>query len=579
MKKRGQITLILIIVVGLFILFFLLFALKNKIVKTKNPDVLTDNALPVKSFVEQCLYKSTIKGLKLLGEQGGVIYREEGGLTPNLFKNGNYSVDYNNHHVFFSIIPGGIAYQRSCDPRDIGKAIYDFESCPSITYPFIGLNNPKISFKETDFDIPPNKNLRIFSSFSLPGLYPNKGIYVDPEMKDTQILTNPGNKIYNSLSAFIMKDMVQCLNYSKLKKRDYSVKKTGKMSIEPVFSDDFTQVNLEMPMTVLNLATDQLVDLHKFTAKVPIRFGKIYKYIRNILYQEAKDFTFNLSLVEKRDNDGIIMKLKKDVFNRIDIVNFTDKNSNYPSDLGMKNYSFYGSIPNSAPAISYFYTNISNNFIPGLKSYLLSCPQFPFHNPFEPNENKLMIKIGGRMNNDTVKCLFWAYNKTFSYLKWKPAYDPDDDKLTWSFKTKRGNWNQPILYSEANIIFDNYLMLNFSDGQYYDIETIPITLKNHKPIIKGLYLDSSYPSNLVYSLKIEDIDAALGTDVDVLTLSYSGDTGIIQFTPPVSTVVPVQGNNLLWPLTLKNNTGNYQINFTVTDKYGLSDSKLFTISI
>ncbi len=576
--KRGQITLVLIIVVGLLILFFFLFSVRNKFIN-KPDKAVEDKAVAVRTFVEECLYKSALNGLNLIGRQGGVIYKSQGGLTSDYFRNGNYSIHYNNYDVLFSILAGGVAYGRSCSPKDIGKPRYKFDACPSISFPFKGLRDPEISFKETDSDVPPIDNIRLFNRLVLPGLYPKEGVYVDKEMQETNELAGARNKIFNSFAHFIKINISGCLNYSKLKKRDYLVMESGNISVEPVFAEDFTQVNLNMPLTVKNLATGHIIHLNKFTARVPVRFGKIYKYVRDILYREAKDFNFNLTNVTKKEYDGIIMRLEKDYYKKIDIVNFTDKKSVYPTHDGVRYYTFTGAIPNSAPAISYFFSNISDAFVPGLKNALLNCPQFPHHNPFEMQEDKLMIKLGGRMNRDTVECLFWAYNETFGYQKWKPAYDADDDHLRWSFRTKTTDWNQEAIFSGRNIVFNNMIELNFSDGMYYDIEKIPLMLKNHQPVIKNLIFDSAIAGTLKYELVVEDVDAVLGDNVDVLTLTASGDNSIIRYMPQTSARVLNRGNNFYWPISMLNSTGHYYLTFTVTDKYGLRDEKSFEVTI
>ncbi len=578
MKKRGQITLVLIIVVGILILFFFLFSIRSKFVN-KPDKTIEDKAVAVRTFVEECLYKSAINGLQLIGRQGGVIYKSQGGLTSDYFRDGNYSVHYDNYDVAFSIFPGGIAYGRSCSPKDIRKPRYKFEACPSISFPFKGLRDPEISFKETDSDVPPLDNIRLFNRLALPGLYPKEGVYVDKEMVETNELSGARNKIFKSFAHFIKVNISACLNYSKLKKRDYEVMDSGNLTVEPVFADDFTQINLNMPLTVKNLATGHIVHLNKFTARVPVRFGKIYKYVRDILYKEAKDFTFNLTNATKKEYDGIIMRLKKDYYDKIDIVNFTDEKSVYPTSDGMKYYTFTGAIPNSAPAISYFFPNISETFIPGLKNALLNCPQFPHHNPFDSSGDMLAIKLGGRMNRKTVECLFWAYNETFGYKGWKPAYDADDDRLKWSFRTKTSDWNKEAIFSGENIVFNNMIELNFSDGMYYDIERIPLKLKNHKPVIKNLIFDSTLSGLLKYELIVEDDDAVLGENVDILNLKAEGDTAIIGNMPHTSRRVEVRGKNFYWPVFFHNSTGSYSLKFTVTDEYGLKDEKSFEVTI
>lgn len=317
--------------------------------------------------------------------------------------------------------------------------------------------------------------------------------------------------------------------------------------------------------------------MKEFTAKVNVRFRKIYKYMTDILYNESKDFTFNLSSFEKKEFDGIIMSLKKDVDRGVDIVNFTDFNSTL---TGENTYSFIGAIPNSAPAISYFFTNISENFTLGFKGELLHCPQFKDNNPFEENEDKLMIVLGGRMNINTTQCLFWAYNKTFFGAKWKPAYDADDDVITLRFKIKKSTWNPDIRYEGKYRIIDNNITLNASDGMYDDLFEIPIELKNHKPIIKDFVSTQGIGNAITYTLIVEDEDARLGASVDYLTINVSEDNAILDYYPPDSTALGgAIGNEFYWPFSLKNIPGTYTLKFKAEDLDGLYDIKTFSVDI
>lgn len=82
MKKRGQVTIFIIIGILLLFIFAGVFYLtkkvtKEEIFKEKLPlEKAPEEFVSLKAFTENCLYSLGKKGLKLLGEQGGYIYPE-----------------------------------------------------------------------------------------------------------------------------------------------------------------------------------------------------------------------------------------------------------------------------------------------------------------------------------------------------------------------------------------------------------------------------------------------------------------------------------------------------------------------
>ncbi len=89
MRKRGQVTLFAILGIVLLLVIAFILSLQRVAVQDRLDreaqatisDFIQANAL--QDYVSSCLDKVTSQGVYLLGQQGGVIYESQGGLTPD----------------------------------------------------------------------------------------------------------------------------------------------------------------------------------------------------------------------------------------------------------------------------------------------------------------------------------------------------------------------------------------------------------------------------------------------------------------------------------------------------------------
>lgn len=82
-KKRGQVTIFMII--GIILLFStaLIFYIRAKVTEAEIAPVIEpvpEDIQPIRSYVEDCIYSTAVKGLEILGEQGGYINLSESGI-------------------------------------------------------------------------------------------------------------------------------------------------------------------------------------------------------------------------------------------------------------------------------------------------------------------------------------------------------------------------------------------------------------------------------------------------------------------------------------------------------------------
>ncbi|MBW2988164.1 hypothetical protein DRJ48_01720 [Candidatus Woesearchaeota archaeon] len=583
--KRAQVTFFIVLALAILIIVGLLVALKSPLFKRPKVPDLPPKIEPVKLFVQKCLFDATIKGLRLLGEQGGVIYESQGGFVPDSFKTQELAVKYDDEWIWYSILPGAITYNISCSPKDLATGRYAYERCPSITFPFYGEHSDQIVFGLGDTSIiahdingNPVKDFRLLNQVNLPGLYERE----EPARSVAwlQSLLSPKMKIRPNLAEFIKNNITKCLNFSELAKKGLSVTPIGEMSINPVFSEEFTRVEMSYPLRVVQNRTGQVTIINKFSATTKVRFGKIYKYVNDILTQEAQDYSYNLSSTLPRDGIRLDSLIKDINPKKVDIVVFIDPKSWIlnKSGEGFVNYRFFGAIPNSPPAISYIhYRDV--DAVPGLKAYLaVHCG---LSNVFSvPMDNRLSVGVFRHMNRGAVECIFDAYrNLTATQGKYRPAYDPDDDKLGWSFKTSTCDWDEPCEYSneqEFDSGMKTFLTIRFyeiGNEEYDDYLTIPLHLYNYPPTDIKVECVGENAGWYVYKISAKNMESP---HQDPLNLSIRFTGASLNYHISSSSSTPTMKWWFVW---FENATGVYPVRITVTDSFGATNSTLAQIRI
>ncbi len=578
--KRAQVSFFLIIAVVVILGAGLIIALRLPFLKSPQLPDLPPKVEPVIEFVQQCLMDSTLNGLILLGKQGGVIYESQGGTVPDSFKTEDFALDYGGRWIWYSIFPGTLTYGLSCCPRDIGTDLFSYERCPSITFPFEGENSEIIAFgpevgDSMAHDLSGNmvSNARMLNQLNLPGLYENEG--VARQVGWIQPLMSPKMKIRASLAEFIARNITKCLNFEELRKKGLVVKRIGNLSVNPTFSEEFTSVEMMCPLTVQNNVTEsgKSTLLNKFSISSRVRFGKIYKYVNDILRKEAEDYSYNLSSTVSSENISLINLIRDVDEKKVDVVVFEDNQSWIPkqNQAEYETYRFFAAIPNSPPSAAYIhYRNLSA--VPGLKSYL-NLPNCG--GVFDTPLNVLSARVFKQMNRQAVACIFNAYkNSTGAQGNYRPAYDPDDDPIDWDFKTSNCDWGQACEYNNESE-FDNGMQTTLSlkfferdNPNYNDTVVVPIKLFNSPPSNVRVSCTGEDPVSgwFVYKVETTNLEDSYKDPLN-LTLDFHGPTLDYNIGTRYTT-----GITHWWNVWFTNNTGVYNITFSVTDSFGASNS-------
>lgn len=251
---------------------------------------------PVFDYVVTCLTLATNEGLALLGMQGGVLYKSQGGVTPDYLpedKNKFYVQSGDTKTQFDVVPPEGMVCQDVANP-----ATCSFFSAPP-KYPFEGFPGPQLLF------------FGYYGESRLPPLY--RGI--NPETGQPV-----QNSIQESLESFIAKRTIVCADFKSFENR-FTIS-YGNAVAKLLFAENVSQfigeqnVNVELDWPVDVSAQSGKTLLDKFAVKIPVRLATVYYTAKGIIDADVTDVsykpnateTFTVSTVRLGDNSLVILR-------------------------------------------------------------------------------------------------------------------------------------------------------------------------------------------------------------------------------------------------------------------------------
>jgi hypothetical protein len=556
--KRGQVSIFLVIVIILIILSAIYFTTRSNSSRINIPDqALIDFTKSTENYIEGALYHSLEEGLKLIGDQGGFIFESQGGYTNDIQKESPRIFMFNQTPIFVPIEVGDIDAPKSCMPILIDY--FDTTKCPSVAYPFTGVNSSKISFSNL-IEFPFRLNNRLY----FPSLYAmDEEFYITPDYKYP-----PPNNIYYDLKYYIENELTKNLNFSNLG-QGMEIIVDEEPIVNLIFSMESTSVTLKWPITVVNSNGDEKT-ITTFNAKSDVKVRSIYLYLNKLLTQEANNFSFDLTADNqiKRNNPDLSLSLKEidDIKNKL--LEVTQIKN------GEEIFKFNFILPNSPPAMSYIhYDNIGavENFENSIEQH---CPYYKNLSEYvwTVDNNSLSIEIGRTMKKHLIECIFWTYESLIP--NYKRVFDPDDDNCTWKYKLGNCNWDEDCIMEKENLKdFPNInLMIEFNDSILTDYMNMTLKLKNFGPDIMesesgcevNIDLDYGFGVYTECHVRVMDLDTYYGDDVDSLegfpTPGYEGDM-IIQHLPGTA----------FYDFLFYYSGEKSSISFLARDKYGIED--------
>lgn len=273
---RGQITIFIIIGVLVLISFSIALYVGTKMkqrieVKQTTQTVEKLGIQPIQDYITTCLTLATTEALNLIGKQGGVIYQNQGGITPEPAQ-GTF-VTYTDPDraeqlkVQYIILP----------PEGNVKELF-FSEPPE--YPFPG------------FPYPPGETTPLFKGYygqnNLPSLYKisaETGEYVS-------------NSIQENLETFIAKKTADCVDWKTFEEKGYAIT-SGKTTASLIFAqkqeqfvgEQYITIELDWPVEIATPGGDKTL-LTDFAIKAPVRLATIYYTVKQMVDADVTDISY-----------------------------------------------------------------------------------------------------------------------------------------------------------------------------------------------------------------------------------------------------------------------------------------------
>jgi hypothetical protein len=242
---------------------------------------------PVREYIQSCLDITTMTGLELLGKQGGVLYRMQGGLTPDVqpTEQGSRYVEYEGINV---------SYLITRPVQDIGTLYYaEPDEYPFPSFPYV--------FNETTGSVIKEFYGGYYGKSLLPPLF------------------KPGkDSVQEQLESYISFNLPKCTDWNTFAAQGLSIA-AGRPNVSVMIAENITQIETEQFFTVLarwqvnitDLTTNGNTTLEQFSLGYPVHLAKFYLFVQGIVLGEVNDATFDARNISTTATPVTIIK---DVF-------------------------------------------------------------------------------------------------------------------------------------------------------------------------------------------------------------------------------------------------------------------------
>ncbi len=242
---------------------------------------------PVREYIQSCLDITTMEGLELLGKQGGVLYRMQGGLTPDV-----QPADLGSRYAECEGI--NVSYLITRPVQDIGTLYYaEPDEYPFPSFPYV--------FNQTTGSVIKEFYGGYYGKSLLPPLF------------------KPGkDSIQEQLESYISFNLPKCTDWKTFAAQGLSIT-AGKPNVSVLIAENITQIEAEQFFTVFvdwqvnitDLTTDRNTTLGQFSLGYPVHLAKFYLFVQSIVLGEINDATFDPRNISTTANPVMIVK---DVF-------------------------------------------------------------------------------------------------------------------------------------------------------------------------------------------------------------------------------------------------------------------------
>ena len=294
-QTKSQVTLIMIVgIVILIVAVLFIYISKNSGKKIRESSIkeVHETALemqPIKELVSGCLDKLAKDSVVLIGRQGGYIYESQGG-----------------SFVDFQETDEGVFFISN----DKSNVAYNIKNIPIQTPNPYSSSIPSYPWQTFPYEPGGNKNFKgVFGQNGMPPLNKEGGPH----------------SIQEQIETYIDNNLDKCLDLSTFNSQGYDIKKSRSKTTVLLGSTDVT-IQSEIPIEALNPNTKETLQIKDFSTKLDVRMKDAYYFINNLVENDIKDITFNLTSTSNNKN-SFNVRAAENAFGNDDIVIINDENS------------------------------------------------------------------------------------------------------------------------------------------------------------------------------------------------------------------------------------------------------------
>ncbi len=318
-KKRGQVTVYIIIGIAILFVAILFFYLRGTTEKKISVQELViaqkipKEARPITNYVTTNLDDATKKGLLLIGMQGGYIYESQGGPISDPIKEGSDFVYYNKHKIFYNI--------HKQNNNLFNYYFYKPPYYPWYYYPYSHL--PK-SGEKGSFG-------GFFGTSNLPPL------------------NGSSPSIQFQLMEFITNYLQEKINLTIFDEQGFEIDADiNNINVSVIIGENDVIAFLECPLGIKKTITNTITNVSYFYTNPQIRLKKVYNLTNFIISKDTTDILFNINSSEN-NKDNINIEKIENYYNHDDIIIIRDNKSM----LYAEPYTFQFARENRYPALHY----------------------------------------------------------------------------------------------------------------------------------------------------------------------------------------------------------------------------------
>ena len=356
MEKRGQITLFMIVGVIILFVFGFMYFVVNAVQKAKMEAKADEVAQEISEisgldyYVTLCLKDASVEAIELMGNQGGNIYEDQGGIIP---LSSVQHIEYNGFDV-----TKGITQNPDLGTETFPMPPYYPYRWPNVYHPYPLLMDPDLEF----YNPPIDKLFNYYGENTLPHLCeeggPQDPRVVSEEVRKKLSLVTCGteenlvgeNSVQKQISEFVTKKLKECVNLTYFEEfTGYNIT-TEEPSSQVIFGKNDVTVKAEFPVYV-NISENIFLRKVEFSTTLKARVLKVISLVNSLINYDVQLLDFNLNENPLLTDQTIfVQKINCSLCphgDYTDILKVTDTQS----DIRGKPFVFVTAIRNRIPAL------------------------------------------------------------------------------------------------------------------------------------------------------------------------------------------------------------------------------------